>query len=343
MPLHYGAAFFSARLFPQLIFFLVCVTMFFMDLECLLWLQSLRERSGGAVENIFAIISESTAYLVAVLFLFCVAFNKKKFLHALFCYGMTVTINAFVKITACVYRPWIREPRIYPSKKVIKSATGYSFPSGHTSAVSSCSLGIIFQYKNNVVLAIVFLIFVLVVAFSRNYLGCHTPQDVLFALLESIAGLAAAEFILGYLEKHDEKDAAFFAVATFFYALLFLYIFAKPYPIDKDEAGNILVLPEVMQRDAAFDFSFGLGLVHGWFFEKRLVKFSTDDLNAKKRILRMAVVTLFGLLVNFVIYPQAKIFFDPRLAKFIKGYLFALGGLFIGPLIFTKIERALKW
>ena len=186
MPLHYGAAFVCGAPFSAIDFFPCLCYDVFMDLECLLWLQSLRERSGGAVENIFAIISESTAYLVAVLFLFCVAFNKKKFLHALFCYGMAVTINAFVKITACVYRPWIREPRIYPSKKVIKSATGYSFPSGHTSAVSSCSLGIIFQYKNNVVLAIAFLIFVFVVAFSRNYLGCHTPQDVLFALLESI-------------------------------------------------------------------------------------------------------------------------------------------------------------
>ena len=304
-----------------------------MDLQCLLWLQGLRERSGEAVENLFVIISESTAYLVAVLFLFCVAFNKKKFFHALFCYGASVTINAFVKITACVYRPWIREPQIYPSKKVVASATGYSFPSGHTTAVSSCALGIIAQYKNNVILALLLSLFVLVVAFSRNYLGCHTPQDVLFALLESFAGFAAAELLLKYLEVHDDKDKVFFAAATIFYALLFVYIFAKPYPIDNDAAGNILVRPDVMQRDAAFDFSFGLGLVHGWFFEKRFVKFSTDELNAKKRILRMAVVTLFGLLVNFVIYPQAKIFFDPRFAKFI----------FIGPLIFSKIERALKW
>lgn len=309
----------------------------------MLWLQGIRESAGVPLENAMAFISDSVGYFLLVLCLLYCSLNKQKFLRALFCYGISTTINAFVKITACVYRPWIREPKIHTAKKAVKTATGYSFPSGHTAACSSSAFGIIKQYKEKRLLVVLLSLFVLLVAFSRNYLGCHTPQDVLVALLESLVGLAAAELLVDYLEKHDDKDFLFFIASTIFFALLFAYIFVKPYPIDKDAAGNILVRPDVMQRDAAFDFAFGLALCQGWFFEKRLVKFSTENLNAKKIILRVFVVALLAFLVNFVLYPQTKLFLDRRLAKFIRGYLFAMGAVFIGPLIFTKIERALKW
>ena len=41
-------------------------------------------------------------------------------------------VNGFLKVTACVYRPWIRDARIVPDSAALAEATGYSFPSGHS-------------------------------------------------------------------------------------------------------------------------------------------------------------------------------------------------------------------
>ena len=41
-------------------------------------------------------------------------------------------VNGVLKVTACAYRPWIRDARIVPYGNSMSTATGYSFPSGHT-------------------------------------------------------------------------------------------------------------------------------------------------------------------------------------------------------------------
>ena len=41
-------------------------------------------------------------------------------------------VNGLLKVTACAYRPWIRDERIIPHTEAMETATGYSFPSGHS-------------------------------------------------------------------------------------------------------------------------------------------------------------------------------------------------------------------
>lgn len=314
-----------------------------MDLQCLLWLQDIRMGHGQFIENLLCFISDTPIYFIVVLALLYSILDKKKFSNALFCYIICSTLNAFVKITACVYRPWIRDSRIIPAKNSLGSATGYSFPSGHTSAAASCSLGIIWQYEWKKVLAALLSLYVLIVAFSRNFLGCHTPQDILFALAEAVFAVIAGAALTKHVESKEGADKVILVAASALFVILLAYVFLKPYPIDMDEAGQILVDPKVMQNDAMFDFAFAIGFVHAWFLERRFINFSTDNLNAKKRLLRLAVVLFFALTITFAVYPAAKHFFDKRLAKFIKGYLFSFAAVYLTPLVFTKIERALKW
>lgn len=298
---------------------------------------------GQFIENLLCFISDTPIYFIVVLALLYSILDKKKFSNALFCYIICSTLNAFVKITACVYRPWIRDSRIIPAKNSLGSATGYSFPSGHTSAAASCSLGIIWQYEWKKVLAALLSLYVLIVAFSRNFLGCHTPQDILFALAEAVFAVIAGAALTKHVESKEGADKVILVAASALFVILLAYVFLKPYPIDMDEAGQILVDPKVMQNDAMFDFAFAIGFVHAWFLERRFINFSTDNLNAKKRLLRLAVVLFFALTITFAVYPAAKHFFDKRLAKFIKGYLFSFAAVYLTPLVFTKIERALKW
>ncbi len=314
-----------------------------MDIQYLLWLQGIRESAGKGVENFFALLSDSIFFIIAASIMIFLLLDKKKGAFVLFAYSIGSTLNAIVKVTACVYRPWIRDPRIVPAGKALGLATGYSFPSGHTSAVSSCVFGMANQFKGNRVLAALLSAYLLLVAFSRNFLGCHTPQDVLVALLEGLAAMFAAKFLLAFVQKNKDNDTIVFAAAALLAAFFAAFILLKPYPIDKDSAGNILVSPQKMQNDAFFDLAFALGFVHAWFLERRFVKFSTDNLNAKKRVLRLAVCLALVFFVMFALYPAAKNAFDKRLAKFIGGYLRSFVCVYLAPLIFTKIEKALKW
>ncbi|MBR5096423.1 MAG: phosphatase PAP2 family protein [Treponema sp.] len=314
-----------------------------MDMQYLLWLQDLRANALVGLEDLLAFFSDTATFFVILMCVLYVTVDKKKFCHVLFCYSICSSFNALIKITACVYRPWIKDPRIVPARKSLGLATGYSFPSGHTSAVASCALGTISQYRDKLVLVIILSIYALLVAFSRNFLGCHTPQDVLFALAEAALSLWAASLLMKAIEKKEGSDKILFVSATILFAAFFTYALFKPYPVDLDAAGEVLVSPKKMQNDAMFDFAFAIGFVHGWFLDRRFIKFTTDNISAKQRILRFALMLIFALVINFVIYAAAKHYFDKRFAKFIKGYLFSFATAYLTPLAFTKIERALKW
>ena len=69
-------------------------------------------------------------------------------------------------------------------------ATGYSFPSGHTQNIVGTTASI-FASRKEAWVRIVCVVLMLLVPFSRMYLGVHTPLDVGVAFLTALA-LAAA-------------------------------------------------------------------------------------------------------------------------------------------------------
>ena len=106
-----------------------------------------------------------------------------------------------LKLGFCVYRPWVREPALHPVEKALSTATGYSFPSGHTqNAVAT--YGGIARYTRRGWLRVVLVVLTVLIAFSRMYLGVHTPLDVGVSFL-----IAAALVLLVYplMEEADRR------------------------------------------------------------------------------------------------------------------------------------------
>lgn len=183
-------------------------------------------------------------------------------------------INGLLKLIVCAYRPWIRSDKINPAGDSKVAATGYSFPSGH-STVATIHYGTIFawQRKKRMWLAIVCAVLLFLTCFSRNYLGVHTPQDVLVGFGVSVVLI----IVVGFSQKKLEGNQKAVDILTFagIAAVLGVLIFVmfKPYPMDYDANGNLLVDPQRMMNDTFKACGGFIGLMIGSYIERHFIRY----------------------------------------------------------------------
>ena len=266
-----------------------------MDLEYLLFLQNFRNSINDALTPFMQFV---TVFAVNYLIFFAVYYywriSKRDGLFTLVSYYICIAINPLIKLTACVYRPWIRDPRIVPAGDAIKTATGYSFPSGHTSTAGPLAGGMAVTLWKDPKMrwaSIAFIVYVLLTGFSRNYLGVHTPQDVCVGLLISAFSIYLAGRLFAYLDVHPENENRILLGCAVFICLALVYITFKPYPMDYTNEGKLLVDPQKMMNDGYGDLGKGLGFIIGYYIEKTWIKFKPF-----KGGLRYTIVCLAALI-----------------------------------------------
>lgn len=266
-----------------------------MDIEYLLWLQNFRNAINDALTPFMEWISHfAVAYLLmAPVFVYwCI--SKRKGLYVLASTVLSLAVNSVVKLTACIYRPWIKDVRVVPAGNAITESTGYSFPSGHTATAAPIYGGLAYVFKKKwLTWLCVFLI--LLTGFSRNYLGVHTPQDVLTALLISAACLYLVDRLFRYLDEHPEKEDLFLFFGFAFGISAIFYITYKQYPTEYVN-GELLVDPHRMMKDGYKDIGQFVAACAARFLEKHFVRFKETGLNKKGIIL-----SLFGAFFLFLI------------------------------------------
>ena len=90
-----------------------------------------------------------------------------------------------LKITFRIPRPWVLDPDFHAVESAISGATGYSFPSGHTQGAACLFFPLALKTRKKWVKFLCIIAF-LSIGFSRMYLGCHTPKDVLVSMALSL-------------------------------------------------------------------------------------------------------------------------------------------------------------
>ena len=145
-----------------------------------------------ALDAIFAAVTycgDELAFLVLAFALFwCV--SKRGGYYA-FLVGLFGTLgNQFLKLLCRVPRPWVLDPDFTIVESARAAATGYSFPSGHTQNAVGTFGAIAATAKRRWVRWVCIALIVLV-PFSRMYLGVHTPKDVGVAFALALILLAA--------------------------------------------------------------------------------------------------------------------------------------------------------
>lgn len=223
-------------------------------------------------------------------------------------YMMTVgfagtIINQFLKLWFRIPRPWVKDPNFTIVESARAEATGYSFPSGHTQNAFAV-FGSPARFFKNTALRIVFIFLIALTAFSRMYVGVHTPLDVGVSL---IVGTILVFVIYPFFRDMDKSPkkvyiifGIFIVLAAAFVAFVELYDF--PADIDAENYASGL-------KNAYMILFCAIGLMLTFFIDTKYVNFHTQAvwwaqiikvvvglaiLLALKSVLKAPLLALFG-------------------------------------------------
>ncbi len=276
-------------------------------MEILLALQSFRNGTGAAFASFFEKMTWfgelNTVLAVMALVYWCVSREYGTYLLTGWCGNRLV--NGFLKVTACAYRPWIRDARIVPYGNTMTTATGYSFPSGHSMNAASAYGGAVVRKDLPKSLRWGMGILVALVAFSRLYVGVHTPQDVLVGAAAGMLVMWLTIGLLRWAEAAPGRDLAVALIGLGLAAALALYAGLKGYPEDFDAAGKLIVDGKKMANDTFKGVGWCAAFLVGWVLQRRYAPFTTD-LPMARRFAR-GLTGLIGLyVVTLVLVPLVK-------------------------------------
>ncbi len=309
------------------------------DIDYLLLLQQFR----AGIHDVLTPFMESISlfavtYLIMIpVFVYWVV-DKKKGLYTLVSYYLCCGFNAMLKLTVCAYRPWVRDARILPAGDAITTATGYSFPSGHTATAGPVYGGLaVGAWKWRKWVSFILIALILITGFSRNYLGVHTPQDVIVATLEAILWLFVAAKLFVFLEKHPDKEN-WFLLASFVIGWLgILYITYKTYPMDYVD-GKLLVDPNRMMNDGYGDIGMLIGFPVARYVEKTWIKFKSTGFKGVGLI-----VGILGLVPLFFMIYGMKAPLDELLGShwghFLNNFILIFYSVALWPLVIKLADR----
>ena len=131
---------------------------------------------------------------------------ERKYANRLFCVFFSgLFVNQVLKLIFHVPRPWELDPTLNTVESAKAGAGGYSFPSGHTQSAMGLYGSFFVAIRRHWVRILCVLLIVLV-GFSRLYLGVHTPWDVLVSLAVGALLLVAFRFLFPVLDKTKWGD-----------------------------------------------------------------------------------------------------------------------------------------
>ena len=278
-----------------------------MDINTLLILQQFRHGTGSILTDFFlkmSYIGEMTVVLIIIAEIYW-SVNKEFGNYLLMGWSSNRVVNGFLKVTACAYRPWIRDARIIPNTEALETATGYSFPSGHSMNAASLYGGGAIRKELPGVLRIVLALIAALIALSRIFLGVHTPQDILAGMAGGLLIMWLTGKLMKWIMLYPEKDIMIMCIGIGIAVAVAVFAALKTYPEDKDASGKLLVDGAKMANDTYKGVGWAIGYLSGWVLERRFIGFSTD-ISMAKRVTRFVTGLLGFYAISLIFVPLIK-------------------------------------
>lgn len=211
-------------------------------------------------------LGEETAFLVlALIFFWCV--DKRRGYYLMAVGFMGTILNQFLKLACKVPRPWVLNENFTILEQAREAASGYSFPSGHTTMAVGTFGGIALTEKRRW-LQVICVVLALLVSFSRMYVGVHTPYDVLAGILCAVALLLVLKPLV-FAEK--EWTMPILLTAMLLVAVSF-FVFAVLHPTQGVDPANLTSAV----KNGYTMLGCMTGVVVVYFAERRWVGFRED-------------------------------------------------------------------
>ncbi|WP_195988776.1 phosphatase PAP2 family protein [Clostridium sp. D53t1_180928_C8] len=275
-----------------------------MELEILRHIQSIANPFFDFLFQLITMCGEQIV-LISIISIIYWALDKKFGEYIAYSVLTSVLLNNAIKDIFKMKRP-IGEEGIRTLRS--ETATGYSFPSGHTQGAASFYSAMAIYIKKKA-MYIIATIIIMLIGFSRLYLGVHYPKDV---IVGGILGVLTS--LICYKLYNRFKNKMLLYVITF-----------------------IVFIPALTFAHSA-DFIKGmgtyLGFVIGIYIEKKYVNFSTEK-STKVKVIRV----LLGILILLVLQVGLKaIFPSETIFSFIRYALISFVGIGVYPMIFKKFK-----
>ena len=310
------------------------------QIEYLLWLQNFRELTHGFFDPFFLAVTHFGEFLIFTAFLTLIywSLNKKTGEFLIITNVFSILCNQFIKMTACIERPWILSDKIKPVSDAIPKATGYSFPSGHTARAMSVWGGLAVWFWDKKIIRYSMFLLILLIAFSRNYLVVHTLQDVVVSFVIGLILLYFLKKIFDKIDGDNNIDLKIFLFGIIAAAIMTSTVVFKYYHFDSQKISSyIYQLPSF-----CFHCGYIIGTFLGWFACRKLITFETENISVLTKILRFVFGYSFLLIL---LYQVVNIFisdFGKCRGNFIGAFVIGLFITFLYPWVFTRVERFLK-
>lgn len=249
-------------------------------------------------------------------------YNKKIGRLLVFSLIFSIVFNNVLKLVFRSPRPFEVLKKL--QGKRVHTATGYSFPSGHTVGAATFYSSLSFILKKPLVYVASFLI-AIAVALSQVYLAVHWPVDVLTSLL---LGVSISNLVVTYLSAKEENRSRIFKfillVNAFGVAALVVALLCKIFLFE----GNLKTV-DLVKSTALLN-----GLSWGFILDMKKECFIVDS-SLVVKITRY----ILGLSGAYVIFKVSKsILPESGILDYLRYFIGALWLSYIFPFIGRKIN-----
>lgn len=233
-------------------------------MEFLRLLEGIRTPAVSAFMAAITYVGDETVFMVIAITLFwCISKRQGYYLFAVSLAGTAG--SQWLKLVYRIPRPWVLDPGFTIVEAAREGAGGYSFPSGHTQGVVG-TFGALALANKQTWVRVLCAVLIVLVPFSRMYLGVHTPLDV------GVAFACAAVLAVGFYfcfrddERFHKSFAYVFGALLAFVLGYVLWVNLTAFPADVDEEN---LTHGIKNSWSLLGTLLGLILSY-WFDEKKL-------------------------------------------------------------------------
>ncbi len=287
----------------------------------LLFFQNIRNPFMTFLANLISFLGEVPIPMLFTLLLFwCI--SKKKGIAFICSIFAAIDSMQIIKCIARHPRPFTVYPEMIKPLR-ISTATGYSFPSGH-STTSGIFYGLLIKMYKSTILRAISIALIILVPISRLYLGVHWPIDVIAGTL---LGLLVAFVLPNQFIRLYERKKAFtiFAILAGIILLSFEILFAHFLDAKNYDA--------ILWKDIMECFGMSAGSILGLCLERNFVNFEIIG-DWKKRAMNFVL----GAAGGFVLFYLIRLLPVVYLAKGLSMTLFCFWVIGVYPMIAKKLN-----